>query len=270
MEQERGISLTSTALEFELEGRRLCLLDTPGHKDFSEDTYRSLLAADSVVMVIDAAKGIEEQTRKLFEVCEAAPAADADVHQQDGQHGRDPLELLDEIESVLGIAAAPMNWPIGQGDQFRGVYDLHEREVLLYERHQQGQRRAPDGGHRPSRSAAGRTGWRDRRIASSSSRARSSATRGHDGSIGTRIWPVVRPPCSSAARSTNFGLEPFLRGATELAPPPRTRGSAERASWIRRRRTSAASSSRFRRTWIRAIATAWRSCASVRAGSSRT
>ncbi len=143
MERERGISLTSTALEFDLDDRRMCLLDTPGHKDFSEDTYRSLLAADSVVMVIDAAKGIEAQTRKLFDVCKRHRLPMLTFVNKMDTHGRDPLELIDEIESVLGIHAAPMNWPIGQGDRFRGIYDLHEHVVMTYEKHAQGQRRAP-------------------------------------------------------------------------------------------------------------------------------
>jgi peptide chain release factor 3 len=143
MEQERGISLTSTALEFDLDGCHLTLLDTPGHKDFSEDTYRSLVAADSVVMVIDAAKGIESQTRKLYEVCRRHRLPVLTFVNKLDHPGRDPLELLDEIESVLGIAAAPMNWPVGRGDRFRGVYSLEDRTLLLYERHLQGQRRAP-------------------------------------------------------------------------------------------------------------------------------
>jgi len=132
MERERGISLTSTALEFDLDGHRLCLLDTPGHKDFGEDTYRSLIAADSVVMVIDAAKGIEDQTRKLFDVCKRHRLPMLTFVNKMDTHGRDPLELLDEIESILGIHAAPMNWPIGRGDRFRGIYDLHQHVVMLY------------------------------------------------------------------------------------------------------------------------------------------
>src|SRR5712672_838727 len=143
LEQQRGISITSAALEFELQGRRVSLLDTPGHEDFSEDTYRALIAADSVVMVIDAANGVEDQTRKLFEVCRRHRLPILTFINKFDQPGRDPLELLDEIERVLGIAAAPMNWPIGRGDRFRGVYDFERLEVLLYERHAQGQRIAP-------------------------------------------------------------------------------------------------------------------------------
>src|SRR5688572_21306476 len=143
LEQQRGISITSAALEFEIQGRRMSLLDTPGHKDFSEDTYRALIAADSVVMVIDAANGVESQTRKLYEVCRRHRLPVLTFVNKLDHPGRDPLELLDEIESVLGIAAAPMNWPVGRGDRFRGVYSLEDRTLLLYERHLQGQRRAP-------------------------------------------------------------------------------------------------------------------------------
>ena len=125
MEQERGISMTSAALEFELEGHRMALLDTPGHRDFSEDTYRALLAADSVVMVIDAAKGVEEQTRKLFQVCRSHQLPILTFVNKLDQPARDPVELLDDIESTLGIAAAPVNWPIGSADRFRGVFDIH-------------------------------------------------------------------------------------------------------------------------------------------------
>ena len=123
LEQERGISITAAALEFELEGRRMTLLDTPGHQDFSEDTYRALIAADSVVMVIDAANGVEEQTRKLFEVCRRHRLPILTFINKLDRPARDPLELLDDLEKTLGIAAAPVNWPIGSAETFRGVYD---------------------------------------------------------------------------------------------------------------------------------------------------
>ena len=115
MEQQRGISISAAALEFELHGHHVTLLDTPGHQDFSEDTYRTLLAVDSVVMVLDAAKGIEPQTLKLFEVCRDARACPVltFINKLD-QPAKDPFELMDEIERVLGIAAAPMNWPLGR------------------------------------------------------------------------------------------------------------------------------------------------------------
>ena len=143
LEQERGISITAAALEFELDGRRMALLDTPGHKDFSEDTYRALIAADSVVMVIDAANGVEEQTRKLFEVCRRHRLPILTFVNKFDRPARDPLELLDDIERTLGISAAPVNWPVGNAEHFRGVYDIQARHLLLYERESQGQYRAP-------------------------------------------------------------------------------------------------------------------------------
>ena len=143
MEQQRGISISAAALEFELEGHHVTLLDTPGHQDFSEDTYRTLLAVDSVVMVLDAAKGVEPQTLKLFEVCRAHGLPVLTFINKLDQPARDPFELLDQIERVLGISAAPMNWPLGDGPHFRGVYDLEADAVLFYERQQRGRRMEP-------------------------------------------------------------------------------------------------------------------------------
>ena len=143
LEQERGISITSAALEFELEGRRMSLLDTPGHRDFSEDTYRALIAADSVVMVIDAANGVEDQTRKLFEVCRRHRLPILTFINKFDRPSKDPMELLDDLERTLGIAAAPVNWPIGNAEAFRGVYDMQQQTLMLYERESQGQYRAP-------------------------------------------------------------------------------------------------------------------------------
>src|SRR2546421_10073904 len=143
LEQERGISITAAALEFELDGRRMSLLDTPGHRDFSEDTYRALIAADSVVMVIDAANGVEEQTRKLFEVCRRHRLPILTFVNKFDRPARDPLALVDDIERTLGIAAAPVNWPIGSAERFRGVYDIQQQTLRRYEREAQGQYRAP-------------------------------------------------------------------------------------------------------------------------------
>src|ERR1035437_6534600 len=143
LEQERGISITSAALEFEIEGRRMALLDTPGHRDFSEDTYRALIAADSVVMVIDAANGVEEQTRKLFEVCRRHRLPILTFINKFDRPARDPLAVMDDLERTLGIHAAPVNSPVGSADTVRGVYDLDRQHLLLYEREAQGQYRAP-------------------------------------------------------------------------------------------------------------------------------
>jgi peptide chain release factor 3 len=143
VERERGISVTSAALDFDLGECRVTLLDTPGHQDFSEDTYRTLFAVDSVIMVIDAAKGIETQTRKLYEVCRLRRLPILTFINKLDLPGRDPFDLLEEIERVLGMTTAPLNWPIGSGDRFRGVFDLVTQETRLYERVQGGGFRAP-------------------------------------------------------------------------------------------------------------------------------
>jgi len=143
VERERGISVTSAALDFDLGNCHITLLDTPGHQDFSEDTYRTLYAVDSAVMVIDAAKGIEAQTRKLFEVVRMRNLPLLTFINKLDLPGRDPFELLEEIEQVLGIQTAPLNWPIGSGDRFRGVFDLRTQETRLYEQVKGGGFRAP-------------------------------------------------------------------------------------------------------------------------------
>jgi len=142
LEKQRGISITSTVLQFPYEGYTVNLLDTPGHQDFGEDTYRTLLAADSAVMLIDAAKGVEPQTKKLFAICRARRIPLFTFINKMDRPSRDPLELLDELENVLGIGASPMNWPLGNGPSFKGVYDRHTRDVYLFERSAHGAKRA--------------------------------------------------------------------------------------------------------------------------------
>jgi peptide chain release factor 3 len=132
IEQERGISVTSAVMTFEFEDVVLNLLDTPGHEDFSEDTYRTLTAADSAVMVIDAAKGIETQTRKLFEVCRLRDIPIITFINKMDREARDPLELIDEIADQLQLECTPMNWPVGSGLNLRGIFDLHSREFIAF------------------------------------------------------------------------------------------------------------------------------------------
>jgi peptide chain release factor 3 len=143
LERQRGISVTTSVLQFEYEGCRMNLLDTPGHNDFSEDTYRTLAAADSAVMLIDSVKGVEPQTIKLFEVCRLRRTPVATFINKMDRLGREPLDLLDEIEKVLGIPTSPVNWPIGMGSDFQGVYDRWSRHVLRFARAEGGSRRAP-------------------------------------------------------------------------------------------------------------------------------
>ena len=132
IEKERGISVTSSVLQFEYDGYCINILDTPGHQDFSEDTYRTLMAADSAVMVIDASKGVEAQTRKLFKVCTMRHIPIFTFINKMDREAMDTFELLDDIENELGIATCPVNWPIGSGKNFKGVYDREKREVELF------------------------------------------------------------------------------------------------------------------------------------------
>ena len=133
LEKQRGISVTSSVMQFEYEGYCINILDTPGHQDFSEDTYRTLMAADSAVMVIDAAKGIEPQTRKLFKVCAMRGIPIFTFINKMDREARDPFELLDELETEFGIGTYPMNWPISCGATFQGIYDRATRQVLTYD-----------------------------------------------------------------------------------------------------------------------------------------
>ncbi|HEY9692911.1 MAG TPA: peptide chain release factor 3 [Oculatellaceae cyanobacterium] len=144
MEQQRGISITSTVLQFEYHNCQINLLDTPGHQDFSEDTYRTLAAADNAVMLIDAAKGLEPQTRKLFEVCKMRSLPIFTFVNKLDRPGRDPFELLDEIEQELGLQTYAVNWPIGMGDRFKGVYERHSKQIHLFERSAHGSKEAID------------------------------------------------------------------------------------------------------------------------------
>ncbi len=132
LEQERGISVTSSVMQFPYRGRTVNLLDTPGHEDFSEDTYRTLTAVDSALMVIDGAKGVEERTIKLMNVCRLRDTPIISFVNKLDRDIRDPIELLDEIESVLAIQGAPINWPIGMGKEFRGVYNLYTDIIHRY------------------------------------------------------------------------------------------------------------------------------------------
>ncbi len=147
LERKRGISISSTVLQFDYKGYKINLLDTPGHQDFSEDTYRVLTAVDAVVMVIDAAKGIEAQTKKLFEVCRKRSIPIFTFINKLDRPTMDPLTLIDEIENVLGIGAFPMNYPLGTGIDFKGVYDRLAKEIHLFEKTTGGQFIAPVSVH---------------------------------------------------------------------------------------------------------------------------
>jgi len=143
LEKQRGISISSTVLQFDYSGYAVNLLDTPGHKDFSEDTYRVLTAVDAALMVIDAGKGVETQTRKLFEVCRRRGVPIFTFLNKCDRPTRSPIDLLDELESVLGLQSSPVIWPLGNGPSFKGVFDRRSREVHLFERVPGGKFQAP-------------------------------------------------------------------------------------------------------------------------------
>ena len=132
MEQERGISVTSSVMQFPYKNRIVNLLDTPGHEDFSEDTYRTLTAVDSALMIVDGAKGVEERTIKLMEVCRLRNTPIISFINKMDRDIRDPIELLDEVENILGIKVSPINWPIGMGKEFKGVYDLYLDKIFVF------------------------------------------------------------------------------------------------------------------------------------------
>ena len=132
IEKQRGISVTSSVMQFQYEGFCINILDTPGHQDFSEDTYRTLMAADSAVMVIDGAKGVEPQTRKLFKVCALRHIPIFTFINKLDRDANDTFDLLDDIEKELGIPTCPINWPIGSGKHFKGVYERGSKEITVF------------------------------------------------------------------------------------------------------------------------------------------
>src|SRR3569832_2725643 len=161
LEQQHGISMTSSVMQFPYNGRMVNLLDTPGHADFSEDTYRTLTAVDSALMVIDCAKGVEERTIKLTEVCRLRDTPIMTFINKLDREGRAPIELLDEVEGVLKIRTAPVTWPIGMGRDLAGIYHLLEDRIYAYAaagRGERGEHRVIEGLH----SAAGREFLGDR------------------------------------------------------------------------------------------------------------
>jgi len=225
LEKERGISVTSSVLQFEYQGHAVNLLDTPGHQDFSEDTYRTLSAADSAVMLIDAAKGVEPQTKKLFQVCRLRAIPIFTFVNKLDRYGRAPLELMDELEQVLGIRAYPMNWPIGMGPEFRGVYDRTSRAVHVF---------SAEGSH--GESAAGErvvqldsAETSDVLSASEIAQLREDIDLldiGGDAFAREKSDRGQITPMFFGSAMTNFGVRPFLDAFLDLAPPPAPRSTS--------------------------------------------
>jgi peptide chain release factor 3 len=226
IERERGISITSTVLAFPYKGLQLNLLDTPGHQDFSEDTYRTLTAVDSAVMVLDGARGIEPQTLKLFDVTRSRHTPIFTFINKVDRPARTPLDLMDEIEQTLGLQTYPLNWPIGDGPDFRGVYDRTSRTVHLFERTEHGAKRAPvqvaglddpklDGLIGADRAAQLREDMELLDLA------------GTPFDIEAVLAGTLTPVCFGSAL-TNFGVQLFLDRFIDLAPMPGVHETSER------------------------------------------
>jgi peptide chain release factor 3 len=226
VERERGISVTASVMTFEYGGCIFNLLDTPGHEDFSEDTYRTLTAVDSAVMVIDAAKGIEEQTRKLFEVCRLRDVPIITFINKLDREGREPLDLIDEIEQGLALDIAPATWPIGIGRNFKGCYDLmHDHLVLM-----------PKGGSVVLPPSETCKGIDDPKIDAALPADAVAELRNGVEMARTLCKPVDieayreghLSPVFFGSAVNNFGVRELLQGLTELAPPPRAQPSVTR------------------------------------------
>lgn len=225
IEKERGISVTSSVLQFNYGGYCINILDTPGHEDFSEDTYRTLMAADSAVMVIDASKGVEKQTIKLFKVCVMRHIPIFTFINKMDREANDPFELLDEIESVLGISTCPVNWPIGCGKEFKGVYDRNEREVSLFKAAMNGQKKV-DTKNMSIDDAA----LKDE-IGQAFFDKLNEEVELLDGASAEFDLEKVQAgdltPVFFGSALTNFGVETFLQHFLKMTTPPLPRNSSE-------------------------------------------
>ncbi len=221
IEKQRGISVTSSAMQFEFQGFHINILDTPGHQDFSEDTYRVLVAADSAVMLMDAAKGVEEQTIKLFKVCRLRGIPIVTFVNQMDRAGKDPFALMEELEQVLGIRACPINWPIGTDGDFRGVYHRDTRAVELYE----------SGDHGKSRVGKRVIGLDDPMLPDALGEPYYSRLLNEielldvagDAFDLDKVRAGALTPMFFGSAITNFGVEPFLERFLQFTPPPAPR-----------------------------------------------
>lgn len=226
VEQERGISVTTSAMTFEYNGHVCNLVDTPGHQDFSEDTYRTLTAVDSAIMVIDAAKGIEEQTRKLFEVCRLRDIPILTFINKLDREGRDPFELMSEIEETLALDVTPLSWPIGMGRDFLGCYDLRRDRLLLMEKSKD---RLVDHAEECQ-------GLDDPKLDELLPESRVEALR-EEAEMARGLCPAFNhqsfleghmTPVFFGSALNTFGVGELLNGVIELAPPPRPQKARER------------------------------------------
>lgn len=222
IEKQRGISVTSSALQFEYEGHKINILDTPGHQDFSEDTYRTLIAADSAVMLIDVAKGVEAQTIKLFKVCKQRGIPVFTFVNKLDRHGKNPFELMEEIEKVLGIVSYPMNWPVGINGEYKGVYNRRLNQIELFQN---------DGSHGQwalQSTVGSATDPAFQEILGQEIHAALCSdielldTAGEAFDL-KKIRNGELTPMFFGSAMTNFGVQPFLEEFLRLAPGPQSR-----------------------------------------------
>lgn len=226
IEKQRGISVTSSVLQFDYDGFRVNILDTPGHQDFSEDTYRTLMAADSAVMLIDVAKGVEDQTKKLFRVCKDRGIPIFTFVNKLDRFGRNPFELMEEIENLLGIRAYPMNWPIGVDGHYVGVYNRKLKQIELF---------AKDS-NRGQKEMASKTGSVDspefrellgEQVHNALCEDIELLDLAGDEFDEEKVARGELTPMFFGSAMTNFGVRPFLEEFLQLAPPPTPRISSE-------------------------------------------
>lgn len=224
IEKQRGISVTSSVMQFQYEGYCINILDTPGHQDFSEDTYRTLMAADSAVMVIDAAKGVEAQTRKLFKVCTMRHIPIFTFINKMDRDARSPYDLLDEIEKELGIQTYPMNWPIGSGVDFKGVYDREHSSIITF-----------TGNGNAHEATATEVDLSDASLENTLGENLYQTLRddvelldgaGYDFDL-EKVQSGKLSPVFFGSALTNFGVEPFLESFLKMTSSPLPRQTAE-------------------------------------------
>ena len=226
LEKQRGISITSSVMQFEYEGYCINILDTPGHQDFSEDTYRTLMAADSAVMVIDGAKGIEPQTRKLFKICAMRHIPIFTFINKLDREARDPFELMEELENEFGIGTYPVNWPIGCGHDFKGVFDRDLREILAFQEFHRGQNKI-----HAIECELTDTDRLDELIGPRMREKLVEDIELLDGASYEFDLDAVRAgrlsPVFFGSALTNFGVEPFLENFLKMTTPPLPRETAD-------------------------------------------
>ncbi|HWA87574.1 MAG TPA: peptide chain release factor 3 [Opitutus sp.] len=243
LEKQRGISISSTVLQFDYGGYAVNLLDTPGHKDFSEDTYRVLTAVDAALMVIDAGKGVEAQTRKLFEVCRRRGVPIFTFMNKCDRPTRNALELLDELEQVLGLQSSPVVWPLGNGPSFRGVFDRRSREVHLFERVPGGAYRAPETVSSLDDPAV-RSKLDDHSYAEAHEQLAMLDGAGHPFDLAA-VRAGQQTPVYFGSAVNNFGIQLLLDGFLHDSVPPQPRQTSSNGDATPSSRTIPVDSPRF-------------------------